>query len=609
MKWSVIMRFTAFVLVLLQVMILAACGGANNGDREDVEGTQKTDGNETTAAVSGISLVDSDGKPSYTIVRPENAGTELIGNVSLFRKKLADSTGANFEIKSDWVKDPSAIDNNSHEILIGQTNREASAAAAGPLALNDYVIAVEDNKIVICGGSDKSTITALAAFIEGNLTLDAAQATVFIDSRIEYRHSYSGKDMTIDGAPISEYTIVYPAGGEPEDGLEIAEALAGFITDSCGVAIPITPDTKSAGGREIIIGSTSRAGSAALYTAPFGTFDYKISMNGDSLCIGGGSTFALYYAVKLLNEDYLSSGYPVDGTTVKSGSMYGKYLYERAEGAELRIMTNNVWDCDNNNAIWAAKGEDCSARVRSVGLAAVYMAYLPDVICFQEMSIIMINRIRNELKLNGCNYELLSFTSGSNADNTCILYRPDTVTLKNKGHHKFTYGNNGDSKGYTWGYFELSSTGEDFVVLSTHMWWKSESAQAGSDKWREMQAAEMVETTTSLIAQYDCPVFILGDFNTKTTSSAFKVFTSGGFDMAFKLAEIFRSNISGHHSCGPDGFAREAAGSSTYINNAIDHILLKNGGETRILTFKHARPHFYIKLSDHYPLFSDVILG
>jgi endonuclease/exonuclease/phosphatase family metal-dependent hydrolase len=71
---------------------------------------------------------------------------------------------------------------------------------------------------------------------------------------------------------------------------------------------------------------------------------------------------------------------------------------------------------------------------------------------------------------------------------------------------------------------------------------------------------------------------------------------------------VFADNHRGRHTCGSQGFSRESA-AGTYAGEAIDHILLRNGGETEILTFNHARPYFYIKLSDHYPVYVDAALG
>lgn len=606
MKSKSITKLITFVLVMSQLFILGACG---SGDGKTSQTTGEAGGSTTdTGAESGTLLLGGDGNPLYVIIRPDKAGTALVDAVTDFRKNLSGATGKNFAISSDWVKSTADIDNESYEILIGETNRAASVDAAGKLSIGDYTISISGNKIVICGGSEDATVAALEYFTENCLVLSGSSAAVSLSTPIEYKKEYPGKNFTIAGVPVGNFCIIYSSICEDEEGITIANQLNRFIADMCGVSLEVIKDTKAEVDNEILIGNTQRAASKSLYETSFGTYDYKVQLNGGKLTVGGGSCFALYYGIRLLKENYMAKNNGVADGMSESGSMYGQYLYEREAGAEIRIMSNNVWDCDNNLAAWTAIGEDCSARVRSVGLAAVYMAYLPDVICFQEMSIVMITRIKNELSKCGYDYTLLSFTAGSDADNTCILYRTDTVELKNKGRHEYTYGNNGGSKSYTWGYFTLKATGEDFVALSTHMWYKSETDQAGSNKWRADQAAEIVARTKTLIEQYDCPVFAMGDFNTTTTTDAFKVFIDGGFEDTYNLATVLANNHRGRHSCGSAGFARESA-AGTYAGEAIDHILLRNGGETEILTFNHVRPYFYIKLSDHYPVYIDAALS
>ena len=36
--------------------------------------------------------------------------------------------------------------------------------------------------------------------------------------------------------------------------------------------------------------------------------------------------------------------------------------------SNLRIMSNNIWWCDTNNAAWEAIGADCSAATRASAL-------------------------------------------------------------------------------------------------------------------------------------------------------------------------------------------------------------------------------------------------
>ncbi len=612
MNKKLCIKLAASVLAVMQLMVLAAC--SNNGDNNDKGGDVSSDGPAvtTTAPVSSeqptedttAAATDRDIDISkYTVVRSENCESSLVSAATTFRTELSDFCGTNLKISDDWVKKGESPDNDSYEILLGATNRAQSIAALEGLNAGDYIIEAVGNKIIICGGSDKATVAAIEYF-RAHCLVDGK---VVINGRIEQKKSYSALDATIADVPIEQFKIIYSNRVPNNESKSIAESLQKMIREYTGKTLEIVLDRASTTEHEIVIGDTTREYSKELYKKTYGAYDYHIEVKDGKLYFAGES-FGLQYCIKYIVDVYFSFGSSVPENLSSAGSMYGHQIYTLENGGDIRIMSNNVWDCDGNKAAWEALGENCSAKVRSEGLAATYMAYAPDVICLQEMSALMIKYIQNKLKANGFTYDLLTFTVGSDVDNTCILYRTDTLNLLDKGHHEFTYGNNAGSKSYTWGYFEQKATGKKFAALSTHMWWKSESAEAGSDKHRENQAAEIVAAMDKVIEKYNCPVFVMGDFNTRTSTKAFKVFTDGGFKNTYTLATEFKDNHRGRHTCGPDGFALED-GPGTYSGDAIDHILLKNGGDTKVFVFDHARPYFYIKLSDHYPVFIDATLG
>lgn len=597
-------KLAALALTALQMLTAVAC--VNNGDTDNVpeDTTPVTQGTtpapQDTTAAAEVKTIDLS---KYIVVRPESCESALLSAATAFRVELSDLCGTQIRIADDWVKKGDSPDNDNYEILLGGTNRSQSVSAAESLDAGDFIIEAVDNKIVICGGSDKATVAAMEYF-RAHCLVDGKAV---IEGKIEQRKQYSVVDATIGGVPVEQFTIVYPYRATNNEGKNVAQSLQNMLLEYTGKKLEIVNDKQAAAAHEIIIGETTREYSGELYKKAYGAYDYHIEFK-DGRMYFAGESFGLQYCIKYLVDVYFGFGSSVPENLSASGSMYGHQIYNIENGGDVRIMSNNVWDCNSNKPAWEALGEDCSAKNRAIGLAATYMAYAPDVICLQEMSILMIGYIRKHLKDNGFAYDLLTYTVGSDADNTCILYRTDTLNLLDKGHHEYTYGNNGGSKSYTWGYFEQKATGKKFAALSTHMWYKSESAEPGSNKHRENQAAEIVAEMDKVIEKYGCPVFVMGDFNTRTNSEAFRVFLNGGFKNTYQLASVYADNHQGRHSCNADGFALEGS-PGTYTGDAIDHILLKNGGDTKIYTFDHARPYFYIKLSDHYPVFVDATLG
>lgn len=411
----------------------------------------------------------------------------------------------------------------------------------------------------------------------------------------------------VAGIPLTDFSVIYPFSSDEEEGKQIAELFARTLGALCGAELTVTADLPLSNTREheIVIGHSTRLPrSKAVTSAVEGPYDYRMEEAEGRLYVGGGSSYGLRAALEEL-AGLFRSGTSVPAGYSAAGTSYGKLLIPRTEGSDLRLLSNNTWNCDANR--WQSLGEDCSAPARYRGLCAVYLALEPDVICFQEMTAVMIGLLQKELTAQGRSYSLLTYTSGSVKPYTCILYRSDRLELLEQGHHDFAYGNDANSKGYTWGYFEMKETGKRFVALSTHLWWKSETAEAGSNGWRESQAKEICAATAEMEKKYGCPVFAMGDFNCNTNSQAYKNFLSGGFADTFDLATGFRDDNKGYHTCTASGYAREKV--TPYKGNAIDHIMLRNPCGTEVLTFDHTRPMFYIKLSDHYPVFVDVKLA
>ena len=54
--------------------------------------------------------------------------------------------------------------------------------------------------------------------------------------------------------------------------------------------------------------------------------------------------------------------------------------------SKLRLMSQNQWNCVNNNEFWAERGEDCSAEVRMKGHVRILKELLPDIVGGQEVN-------------------------------------------------------------------------------------------------------------------------------------------------------------------------------------------------------------------------------
>lgn len=280
------------------------------------------------------------------------------------------------------------------------------------------------------------------------------------------------------------------------------------------------------------------------------------------------------------------------------------------------IMTNNQWKCDENNDDWRAIGMDCSAQSRSVGLLKAYKGILPDIIGIQESSSLMEKLLMQQLfaftSENGENVEYRLITGGD----TPIYYRSDKYFVVESGycqHPEHLPGaegifNNKRTKSYTYGIFDELATGKKVLVISTHLWWKSSNPerfnyQPHSSEARAYQITLVLEKAKELMEKYNCPGFVLGDFNAGLGSICMDKVYHMGWIEARDICTGEKNDTKGHHLCNPSGFRRDPLGK---YEEALDHIVVPKDTDVKIRSYKRLDDGWFDCISDHYPLYIDV---
>ena len=148
---------------------LASCGKQNENDAETVPES------ETTAQAEAAEVILTEGKtPKFKLIRSEEATDAAVDVVIEFRKQLEEMTGIRFDFGTDWTKKGTEVDETTPEILVGLTNRSASASAAEGMNALQYKIDVQGNKIVILGSNHVSLKAAVEhVFKNSMITLNA----------------------------------------------------------------------------------------------------------------------------------------------------------------------------------------------------------------------------------------------------------------------------------------------------------------------------------------------------------------------------------------------------------------------------------------------------
>ena len=275
--------------------------------------------------------------------------------------------------------------------------------------------------------------------------------------------------------------------------------------------------------------------------------------------------------------------------------------------SKLRLMTQNLWSCTKNNDAWAALGLDCSAEVRMKANVKIFEALLPDIVGGQEINKDMQMHLQLALAAADLPYTLIW------GNDTPILYRADKFELLDTEFllfPRYMEGlegevNNANTKSLCIGVFRAKEDGRVFAFATTHLWWKKEHVQKGSDEARRRQIALVIEKLEAYAAKYGgCPAILVGDMNAFYTDPAIQyALSEGGFAHAHDIATDFRHEGRGYNACGPKG---PGVWQDRPFETALDHILVKHVKENAISRFDRYCPDYYLTISDHAPAYIDI---
>lgn len=162
------MKKQVIVGLLLSAMLLTSCG---SGDGEqttttavfDVVTQDTAQTTESEEKQTNLSLI-ADGKFTFKIMRSEEASSVIISDAKALHKNLEKYTGAKINIGTDWTRKDAEVDNSGLEILVGETNRQATLDLLANLPPHSYGIRVTEDKVVIVGTNENMTALGLYAF-------------------------------------------------------------------------------------------------------------------------------------------------------------------------------------------------------------------------------------------------------------------------------------------------------------------------------------------------------------------------------------------------------------------------------------------------------------
>ncbi len=242
-----------FLALLLLTTCLTAC------DLGTEKASDETNEAETTDPVPEKYEISVEELSNYMIVYPANATADVEAAASTLSAAFANKFGVALKARTDdFINMSGEIVVGEYEILLGDTNREESAAFLSTLKYKDSGYKLIGKKLVIAAHDLYNTAQAVTDFVNLVRKTDK-KATVFYNSEMDktVTGSYFYGSMTLDGADIAQYSIVYPEGAAFEKML--ANKLMKSIAEYCGAVLAVVSDAEEISGRAILVGRTKRA--------------------------------------------------------------------------------------------------------------------------------------------------------------------------------------------------------------------------------------------------------------------------------------------------------------------------------------------------------------
>ena len=493
--------FLLFSIIVL-ILSLAACGTPGGSTSSGNGAETSSEPEETSAGLAEVTVADLS---KYVLVRPDQVSDEMLDAVLLLHRRIQ-SVAPDVQIKTDYYREGIPMfERGEYEILVGSTEREESAEFLKGKRVKDYGFALIGSKIVIAGGSDESTVSAINTFIT-RILLKKTSGDVFFSSADDYLYNgkYATDSLTVGGIEAKDFRVVY-ADSLGTIGKSCADRIAAAVTDLCGYTVPVLSDRKAgeASEHEILLGSTTR-GNAGLEAAEGEIF---ISFDGNNVRIFGSS----YLAVSRGTSEFVSK---LEGSssTGYALSINGTEKLEFGVGEALGAMSFNV--------LVSKTTPERDARV-----VDMVLKYMPATVGFQEANPRWMTVLKSGLsQYYGCVGE--GRDGGTSGEYNPIFYNKEIFKLVDSGTRWLSdtpdkvskYSESSLNRIYTYALLERKSDGVRIMVVNTHFDHKSATAR---DKQAKVLAAFLAKNM-----KY--PLIVTGDFNTQADSTAYANVVASG---------------------------------------------------------------------------------
>lgn len=265
----------------------------------------------------------------------------------------------------------------------------------------------------------------------------------------------------------------------------------------------------------------------------------------------------------------------------------------------IRLYDHNVW----GNHVHVPIGNRHQLIRRMID------QYQPDFCTVQECSVKVSRQGDQALpRVLADTYEEAA-AEAANRNHTPLFYHRERFTLVEDGFVPFPAICEevfDTTKSLTWAVLEHKATGKRIGVVSTHFWFKQRLPR--DNEQRLNNAAQVKTVCDDIVARYNVPVLVSGDFNCGVTAplgdEPYRWLVSQGFQDVRHLAEITCDTKTCRHEYPVQDEQGNFHGHLP-IDTTIDYMLLYNGGSLKVKAFDVLTCQDALDSSDHCPLIGD----
>lgn len=287
--------------LLLALTLAVSC--SDNREPDPIGTTADT--TVTSAPQESAFLLSVD---AYVTVSEKSANSpEIRQAISLFGDACKAYFGRSMKTTDDWYR--GEMVRNKIEILIGETNRPESIAVAESLTYYDYGYEVlSSGVVVICGGSDTATLTAVQRFLKDcygfvDETNAGELCEIPTGTSYSYRHKYDFNNILLDGKPIDSFSIVHRISTADK---RSAQSLSTSFERLCGISIPTVSIKDYKGGNAILLGMGATDGSHLSTVLGNASYGIKLATSGTDTLLILDSTMSVDNIAAAFSAEFLS---------------------------------------------------------------------------------------------------------------------------------------------------------------------------------------------------------------------------------------------------------------------------------------------------------------